>query len=138
ARQTATNQNRERNMTNLAQWLSQHAVDQKLASVVASMAAASVEIDQVLRMAPITGQIGVVGRTNIQGEAQKALDVISNDVVLKHLQDNPDVSILVSEELDEAVHFGTNGPYLVATDPLDGSSNLDVNVTVGTIFSVLD
>ncbi|WP_108395830.1 class 1 fructose-bisphosphatase [Devosia submarina] len=125
-------------MTNLAQWLSQHAVDQKLASVVASMAAASVEIDQVLRRAPITGQIGVVGRTNIQGEAQKALDVISNDVVLKHLQDNPEVSILVSEELDEAVHFGTNGPYLVATDPLDGSSNLDVNVTVGTIFSVLD
>lgn len=125
-------------MTNLAQWLSAQAVDQKLASVVASMARASVEIDQVLRTAPISGQTGLAGHTNVQGEAQKTLDVVSNDVVLRHLQENPEVSILVSEELDEAVHFGTDGAYLVATDPLDGSSNLDVNVTVGTIFSILD
>ncbi len=125
-------------MTNLAQWLATQAVDQKLASVVASMAAASADIADVLRLAPISGQTGLAGHTNVQGEAQKALDVISNDIVLKHLQDNPEVSILVSEELDEAVHFGTEGAFLVATDPLDGSSNLDVNVTVGTIFSVLD
>jgi fructose-1,6-bisphosphatase I len=125
-------------MTNLAQWLTQGTVDQKLASVVASMAAASADIAQVLRTAPISGQTGLAGHTNVQGEAQKALDVVSNDIVLKHLQDNSQVSILVSEELDEAVHFGTDGAYLVATDPLDGSSNLDVNVTVGTIFSVLD
>jgi fructose-1,6-bisphosphatase I len=125
-------------MTNLAQWLTAQIVDQKLASVVASMAAASAEIAEILRLAPIAGQTGLAGHTNVQGEAQKALDVISNDIVLKHLQDNPEVAILVSEELDEAVHFGTEGTYLVATDPLDGSSNLDVNVTVGTIFSVLD
>src|SRR5699024_10497305 len=66
------------------------------------------------------------------------LDVISNDIVLNHIGANPEISILVSEELDEAVHLENQGAYLVATDPLDGSSNLDVNVTVGTIFSVLD
>ena len=125
-------------MTNLAQWLAAQSVDAKLASVVASMAAASAEIAGVLRMAPVAGQVGLVGHTNVQGEEQKALDVISNDVVLKHLRENPDVSILVSEELEEPVELGTDGAYMIATDPLDGSSNLDVNVTVGTIFAVLN
>jgi len=125
-------------MTSLADWLAAQPIDQKLAAVVASMAAASAEIAAVLREAPIAGQTGLAGQTNVQGEAQKALDVISNDIVLGHLKANAEVSILVSEELDEAVHLNPGGAFLVATDPLDGSSNLDVNVTVGTIFSVLD
>ena len=125
-------------MTTLAQWLAAQPVDQKLASVVATMAAASAEIAGVLRLAPIAGQTGLAGATNVQGEAQKALDVISNDIVLNHIRQNPQISILVSEELDEAVHIENQGGFMVATDPLDGSSNLDVNVTVGTIFSVLD
>lgn len=125
-------------MTTLAQWLAEQPVDPKLASVVATMADASAEIAGVLRLAPITGQTGLAGHTNVQGEAQKALDVISNDIVLNHIRRNPQISILVSEELDEAVHIENQGGFMVATDPLDGSSNLDVNVTVGTIFSVLD
>jgi fructose-1,6-bisphosphatase I len=123
--------------TSLAQWLAAQNVAPELASVVASMAAASAEIGAVLRLAPIAGQTGLAGHTNVQGEAQKELDVVSNDIVLKHLRANANVSILVSEELDEAVHMENQGRYMVATDPLDGSSNLDVNVTVGTIFSVL-
>ena len=125
-------------MTTLAQWLAAQPVDAELASVVATMAAASAEIAAVLRLAPIAGQTGLAGQTNVQGEAQKALDVISNDIVLNHIRRNPQISILVSEELDEAVHIENQGGFMVATDPLDGSSNLDVNVTVGTIFSVLD
>lgn len=124
--------------TTLPQWLAAQPVDQKLASVVATMAAASAEIAAVLRLAPIAGQTGLAGATNVQGEAQKALDVISNDIVLNHIRRNPEISILVSEELDEAVHIENQGGFMVATDPLDGSSNLDVNVTVGMIFSVLD
>ncbi|KQN72312.1 class 1 fructose-bisphosphatase [Devosia sp. Leaf64] len=124
-------------MTTLAQWLETETEDAALASVVLSMAAASAELSGVLREAPIAGQTGLAGHTNVQGEAQKALDVISNDVVLKHLTGNAAVAVLISEELDEAVHLTEGGAYLVATDPLDGSSNLDVNVTVGTIFSVL-
>ena len=124
-------------MTDLPQWLAAETDDQNLASVITSMAAAGAEIAAVLRQAPIAGQTGLAGHTNVQGEAQKALDVISNDIVLNHLRANPAVSVLVSEELDEAVEMSSQGPVIVATDPLDGSSNLDVNVTVGTIFSLL-
>jgi fructose-1,6-bisphosphatase I len=125
-------------MTDLLSWLDSQPQSADLRSVVASMAAASAEIAAVLRTAPLTGMTGLAGATNVQGEAQKALDVVSNDIVLKHLRANAAVKSLVSEELDEAVHLAPEGQFLVATDPLDGSSNLDVNVTVGTIFSVLD
>src|SRR5690606_28748192 len=107
-------------------------------SVVATMAAASAEIAGVLKTAPIAGQTGLAGHTNVQGEAQKELDIISNDIVLKHIAQNPQISILISEELDEPVHMQNQGGFIVAADTLDGSSNPDVNVTVGTIFSVLD
>ncbi|MGV8832775.1 MAG: class 1 fructose-bisphosphatase [Devosia sp.] len=125
-------------MITLSDWLAAQNVDARLASVMTSMANASIEIAAVLRHAAITGQTGLAGHTNVQGEDQKALDVISNDIVLNHIRQNPEISILISEELDEAVHIENQGAYLVATDPLDGSSNLDVNVTVGTIFSILD
>lgn len=125
-------------MTTLAQWLKTQTQDAALTSVIETMAAASSEIAQILHLAPIKGQIGLAGATNVQGEAQKALDIISNDVVLKHLEGNAAVSTLISEELDEPVTLAADGPYIIATDPLDGSSNLDVNVTVGTIFSVLN
>ncbi|UJW85616.1 class 1 fructose-bisphosphatase [Devosia sp. SL43] len=125
-------------MTTLSDWLAAQHVDDALKSVVGTMAAASVDIAAVLRTAPISGQTGLAGQTNVQGEAQKELDVVSNDIVLNHIRQNPQISILVSEELDEEVHLENQGRYMVATDPLDGSSNLDVNVTVGTIFSVLE
>mgnify|MGYP001038508760 FL=1 len=122
----------------LADWLAAQSVDPALISGLASMAASCAEIAVVLRNAPLAGQTGLAGHTNVQGEAQKALDVISNDIVLNHLRANPQISILISEEMHEAVHFENQGRFIVATDPLDGSSNLDVNVTVGTIFSILD
>lgn len=128
----------EPHMTTLSNWLAAQSVDAKLASVMTTMAAASAEIAAVLRQSAISGQTGLAGHTNVQGEDQKALDVISNDIVLNHIRQNPEISILVSEELDEPVHIENQGAYLVATDPLDGSSNLDVNVTVGTIFSIMD
>lgn len=124
-------------MTKLADWLHAETTDQDIASAILSMAAAGAEIGKVLREAPISGQTGLAGSENVQGEAQKALDVISNDIVLNHLRQNPVISILVSEELDEEVHLSSQGALMIATDPLDGSSNLDVNVTVGTIFSIL-
>lgn len=124
-------------MTDLAQWLATQTQDAQLSGVIQSMAAAGRDIAAVLRQAPIAGQTGLAGQTNVQGEAQKALDIISNDIVLNHLQQNSAVSVLISEELDEARPLAADGPFIVATDPLDGSSNLDVNVTVGTIFSVL-
>ena len=124
-------------MTDLAQWLSTQTDDADLGNAIMSMAAAGADIASVLRRAPIAGQTGLAGSDNVQGEAQKALDVISNDIVLNHLRANAAISILVSEELDEAVELSSQGRLIVATDPLDGSSNLDVNVTVGSIFSIV-
>lgn len=125
----------------LAHWLAaavaNDGVDLKLAGVVETIAAACAELAGVLRLAPIAGQTGLAGHTNVQGEAQKQLDIISNDIFIKHLRKNSDISILVSEELDEALPMENQGGYAIACDPLDGSSNLDVNVTVGSIFSIL-
>ena len=121
----------------LSQWLAHAAPGSEVAGVMETVAAACAEIAAVLRLAPLAGQTGLAGATNVQGEAQKQLDVISNDIFVRHLQGNASVSILVSEELDEALHLNGEGKFLVACDPLDGSSNLDVNVTVGTIFSIL-
>ena len=78
--------------------------------------------------------------TNVQGEEQKALDVISNDIMLEQCEQGGTVCGMASEEMDELYPIAREhrrGRYLLAFDPLDGSSNLDVNVTVGTIFSIL-
>ncbi|WP_375449469.1 class 1 fructose-bisphosphatase [uncultured Devosia sp.] len=125
----------------LAHWLAaavaNNGLDLNLSGVIETIAAACAELSGILRLAPIAGQTGLAGHTNVQGEAQKQLDVISNDIFIKHLRRNADISILVSEELDEALHLENQGRFMVACDPLDGSSNLDTNVTVGSIFSVL-
>jgi fructose-1,6-bisphosphatase I len=129
--------------TTLTDWLNQQVaagVDQSLAATIASIAAACAEIAIVLRTSPIDGLSGATESTNVQGENQKPLDIVSNDIFIKRLSANADVSILVSEELSQPLHLSREsgeGRYAVACDPLDGSSNLDVNVTVGSIFSVL-
>ena len=72
-----------------------------------------------------------------QAERQEKLDVLADAIVRECLLRNGHVAALASEELDDIVVGSPDGPYLVAYDPLDGSSNIDVNITVGTIFSVL-
>lgn len=129
--------------TTLTDWLNRQVaggVERPLAATIATIAAACADIALVLRTAPIDGLSGATESTNVQGETQKPLDIVSNDIFIKHLRENADVSILVSEELSQPLHLPREsgaGGYAVACDPLDGSSNLDVNVTVGSIFSVL-
>ncbi|MGN7073444.1 class 1 fructose-bisphosphatase, partial [Neisseria sp. P0001.S004] len=74
---------------------------------------------------------------NIQGEDQKKLDVIANNIMIDVLKANANIAGLASEEEDTYVATHENGGYLVLFDPLDGSSNIDVNISVGTIFSIL-
>jgi len=77
---------------------------------------------------------------NVQGEQVKKLDVLSNEIMVEALTASDLVCTMVSEEMDEPLHLdGACGraPYVVCFDPLDGSSNIDVNVSVGTIFSIL-
>ena len=81
---------------------------------------------------------GEEGRINVQGELVKKLDVLANVVFIDFLRRSTVVSLIVSEEEKEAIHFPEypESKYCVAFDPLDGSSNTDVNLTIGTIFSI--
>ncbi|MCC8363054.1 class 1 fructose-bisphosphatase [Lysobacter sp. A6] len=86
------------------------------------------------------GVLGEAGSGNIQGEAQKKLDVIANDVLLEANAWGGHLAACASEEMDHSMPIPDvypRGNYLLLFDPLDGSSNIDVNVSVGTIFSVL-
>jgi len=94
-----------------------------------------------VRRAGLQDIIGSLGKENIQGEDVQKLDVFANDCLIQSLAYRGNVGILASEENDEPVVIHDSGPqgrYAVLFDPLDGSSNIDVNVSIGTIFSVLE
>jgi fructose-1,6-bisphosphatase I len=93
-----------------------------------------------VRRAGLAGILGVTRETNIQGEIVQKLDVIANQTLLQFLGNRGNVAIMASEENEDPVIVERDrklGKYVVVFDPLDGSSNIDVNVSVGTIFSVL-
>ena len=87
----------------------------------------------------LAGNLGLAGTENIQGEDQKKLDVLANDIFMHLNALGGNYAGMASEEIDDVhvVSQGTNGDYLLLFDPLDGSSNIDVNIAVGTIFSIL-
>lgn len=109
----------------------------ELAQVIYTIAATCKTIDQALQKGALAGILGSAGNENVQGETQKKLDVISNDYLIDALKVHPHVGGLASEELDDFTPAQENGEYLVLFDPLDGSSNIDINMCVGTIFSIL-
>ena len=88
----------------------------------------------------LAGVLGQAGTDNVQGEAQKKLDVISNEILLEANEWGGHLAAMASEEMENPhliPHRYPKGEYLLVFDPLDGSSNIDVNISVGTIFSVL-
>ena len=101
---------------------------------------ASKIIEAQVRRAGLAGILGAQGSTNVQGEAQQKLDVIANQALLNCLGKRGNVAVMASEENEEPIVVKQDreqGTYVVVFDPLDGSSNIDVNVSVGTIFSIL-
>jgi len=97
-------------------------------------------VEAKIRIAGLNNVLGAIGQTNVQGEQQQKLDVYANQALLHCLGLRDSVAALVSEEDEEPVTFDRSvdtGKYIIVFDPLDGSSNIDVNVNVGTIFSVL-
>lgn len=117
-------------------------VSQGLAAVLTDISAACREISKAIDRAALTGAVGSQGERNVQGEEQKKLDVISNDLFLEYVQRSGLVAGMVSEEMEQPYipsrqQTSSSESYLVLFDPLDGSSNVDANITVGTIFSVL-
>ncbi|KAF9532981.1 fructose-1,6-bisphosphatase [Crepidotus variabilis] len=91
-----------------------------------------------VRKARLINLIGMAGETNVQGEDQKKLDVLSNDIMVNALRASGKTAVLVSEELEDAIIIEEKqrGKYCVVFDPLDGSSNIDAGVNIGTIFGI--
>ena len=88
----------------------------------------------------ISGVLGNLKSTNVQGEIQKKLDVLSNDIFIECFLKNEIASALISEENQDPIinKYNSSAPYVVYFDPLDGSSNIDVNGSVGSIFSIFE
>ncbi|MGD0673963.1 MAG: class 1 fructose-bisphosphatase [Polyangiaceae bacterium] len=90
-----------------------------------------------VRAAGLAGMLGYTGRTNVQGEAVQKLDEYANDVLCTVLERSGRCAMVVSEELGDARVLSETGKYIVCFDPVDGSSNIDVNISIGTIFCIL-
>ena len=125
-------------MKRLDQVLAADGVNAELELVIKDVMVACKDIAYKLSQGELAGILGATEDENIQGETQKMLDVISNDLLKDILVANSFVRGVGSEEEDYTIAANADGKYLVTFDPLDGSSNIDVNLSVGTIFSVLE
>ncbi len=104
------------------------------------MVTACKKISHLVNQGDLIGVLGNADSENVQGEVQKKLDIISNRIMVDALQWNGHLAGMVSEEEDDPIRIPAQypkGKYLALFDPLDGSSNIDLNMTVGTIFSIL-
>ena len=110
-----------------------------LPAVLAVLGETCAAISRTVAGGALVGALGASGQVNVQDEEQKKLDIITNDMLREALAACASVFGLASEELDTVEPTGRTGEggYLVLFDPLDGSSNIDINAPVGTIFSVL-
>lgn len=114
-----------------------YAVTPLLPEVITSISNACLLINREIRLGALDNILGSAHTGNIQGEEQKKLDVLSNRIMIDTLSSNPAIAGLASEEEVSFVTANSDGQFLVLFDPLDGSSNIDVNISIGTIFSVL-
>ena len=117
-----------------------HQTPAELRFLIEVVARACKMINHQVSKGALGGVLGSMGTENVQGEVQKKLDVLSNEILLEANEWGGHLAGMASEEMDNAYQITgkyAKGSYLLVFDPLDGSSNIDVNVSVGTIFSVL-
>lgn len=111
-----------------------------LSGLMNDIASACKKISHLVNRSGIIGIGGAAESENVQGEVQKELDIITNDVMVDHLNWTGHLAAMASEEIEEIIQIPEQfpkGKYLISFDPLDGSSNIDINLSVGTIFSIL-
>lgn len=123
-------------MQRLAPALREDNVPLDLISLIKTILAATKEISFRVSQAQLGDIMGSTSDENIQGEVQKKLDVVANDLFKDILLESGFVKAISSEEEDTSVAGEKDGKYLVSFDPLDGSSNIDINSLIGTIFSI--
>jgi fructose-1,6-bisphosphatase I len=120
----------------LEEWRSKAESRTAVASTVNAIAEACCGIAEIIALGPLAGDLERRRGRNVDGDLQFELDMRANEVLERELRNAP-VACLASEELDLPCGFDAEAPVCVAVDPLDGSSNIDTNVSVGTIFSIL-
>ncbi|MFN4203010.1 MAG: class 1 fructose-bisphosphatase [Tabrizicola sp.] len=112
-------------------------VPMQLRPIMEELARAAIALSRLISRNGLDGALGALAGTNSDGDAQKALDVIADDLFQTAARKGG-VRHFASEEQDEVVTLGPDGQFALAIDPLDGSSNIDTNVSVGTIFSLYE
>ena len=123
-------------MQRLVPALRQDKVSRDLISLINTILAATKEISFRVSQGHLGDVLGSTLDENIQGEVQKQLDVVANELLKDLLLESGLVKAISSEEEDDCVAGDVNGQYIVSFDPLDGSSNIDINSLIGTIFSI--
>jgi fructose-1,6-bisphosphatase I len=108
----------------------------ELSQLLRDIALASKVVNREVNKAGLIDLMGSVGSQNTGGEQQQKLDVLANIRFTRALTKGGEVCALISEETESYVDLNNDGKYVIAIDPLDGSSNIDVNVSIGTIFSI--
>jgi len=124
-------------MMTLAQYLNEHSANPAVTELITTVTEVGKTISKLLQKGALADILGEAGNQNVQGEEQKKLDVLANDLLLEALATNTHCAGVASEELDHATPANKDGNLLILFDPLDGSSNIDINMAVGTIFSIL-
>ncbi|MFN5705801.1 MAG: class 1 fructose-bisphosphatase, partial [bacterium] len=108
--------------------------------LIRDLAIAAKIVNREVNKAGLVNILGETGDTNVQGEQVKKLDVFANEQFIAALNAGGECCMIVSEENDDVIpvdnEFSRDAKYIVCIDPLDGSSNIDVNVSVGTIFAI--
>jgi fructose-1,6-bisphosphatase I len=122
--------------TYLCGWSASGSDRRPVAAAVLAVAHTARQIADLIARGPLAGPLGAEVGTNVDGDVQKELDVRANALLIAALKATP-VAAIASEELDEPLVCDESAPLLVALDPLDGSSNIDAGVSIGTIFSIL-
>lgn len=123
-------------MQPIADQLRADKVPEDLALVITALTSASKAISDIVNHGALTDALGTTAQENSHGEQQKELDVIANDILKHRLSECLAVRSMASEEEENVVIAQEHGQYIVAFDPLDGSSNIEINGQIGTIFSV--
>jgi len=114
-----------------------HGEDPKaMLAILKAVEKASTTVHHTINRAGLLDVLGAAGSENIQGEEVQKMDLFANDQFTAALKECGHIAAIASEEDDEIISLNDTGEYLFATDPLDGSSNIDVNISVGSIFSV--
>lgn len=122
---------------NLQDYLKSNGTTDTLQRVIHTVTEACIDIAYTVSKGALAGILGAADNINVQGEDQKKLDVLSNTILKEALIAINDVRAIASEEEETAVEGCSRGGYVVAFDPLDGSSNIDINGQIGTIFTIL-